>query len=413
MEQFESWIKNRQEPEWFVQQRRYALEVFHQTNEPDRNSEAWRRLPWNQIHWDTYPPVNHVESAILEDAAEWKKQGIIFAPLQEALQVYPELVKKYWSQIVEPRGKFEALAAAFTSHGGILYLPSIEITRPIVIHWSGKTSGETLFPHFAIVAEPNSRASIILERNSTDEEEPAMVYGIIEILAGRDSQLDLLSIQQYGRNVDSFVTQRVKLEQGAQVQTILLGLGSHMAYTKTESILAGSGASAELLGFFFGEENQHFSAHTLQDHQAPHTTSDLLFKSALRSRAQSVYYGLIRIQKGAQATNAYQSNRNLLLSKGTKADSVPVLEIEADDVRCTHGATVGTVDDEQKFYLMCRGLDQQSAEQLLLYGFFEQGIGRIHNEVLRDAVRKQLTEKIERGANVILPPRELSNPLQT
>jgi len=403
LEQFESWVKNRHEPEWFIALRRQALERFHALDYPDRGTEAWRRLPWDKILFENYPPAADVKEFIPQNAEELKRQGVILVSLQEALRSHSDLMKQYWSKVVRPdEGKFEALAAAFTTHGAFLYIPSVELREPIVLRWEGRISGETIFPHLVIVTEPNSHAAVILERHSSDEEKRGMVYGVIEALAGKDSHLDILSIQQYGRNVDSFVTQRVKLEQGAQVQTILVGLGSRVAHTKTESILAGSGASAELLGFFFGEEKQHFSAHTLQDHQAPHTQSDLLFKSALRDHAQSVYYGLIRIQKGAQQTNAYQANRNLLLSKGTKADSVPVLEIEADDVRCTHGATVGPVDEEQKFYLMCRGLDAAVAEELLLYGFFEHAIQRIRNEELKNAARERLTQRIEKGAPVAI-----------
>lgn len=402
LEQFESWVKNRQEPKWFVDDRRKALEIFLKTDYPDRGTEAWRRLPWDKISFETYPPAVKVKEFTLKNGETLKQQGVLFIELEEALGSYGDLLQKHWSKIVGPEGKFESLSAAFTTYGALLYIPSIELDQPILISWDGKISGEAVFPHLLIITEPNSRAAIITETHSSDEEKQGIVYGVVEIFAGRDCQLDFLSVQEYGRNVDSFITQRVKLEQGAQVQTILLGLGSRVAHTKTESILAGSGASAELLGFFFGEEDQHFSAHTLQDHQAPHTQSDLLFKSALRDHAQSVYYGLIRIQKGAQATNAYQANRNLLLSKGTKADSVPVLEIEADDVRCTHGATVGPVDEEQKFYLMCRGLDAPTAEELLLYGFFEHAIQRIRNEELRECVRERLTQRIERGAPVAI-----------
>lgn len=402
-EQFESWIKNRREPEWFTDLRRQALERFHTLEYPDRGTEAWRRLPWDKILFENYPPAEDVKEFVPKNLEELKRQGVILVSLEEALRSHSDLMKRHWSKVVRPdEGKFEALAIAFTTHGAFLYIPSVELREAIVLRWEGRISGETIFPHLVIVTEANSHASVILERRSSDEEKPGMVYGVIEALAGKDSRLDILSIQQYGRNVDSFVTQRVKLEQGAQVQTVLLGLGSRVAHTKTESILAGSGASAELLGFFFGEEDQHFSAHTLQDHQAPHTQSDLLFKSALRDHAQSVYYGLIRIQKGAQQTNAYQANRNLLLSKGAKADSVPVLEIEADDVRCTHGATVGPVDEEQKFYLMCRGLDAAVAEELLLYGFFEHAIQRIRNEELRECVRERLTQRIEKGAPVAI-----------
>ncbi len=403
-EQFESWIKNRREPEWFLDLRRQALERFHALDYPDRGTEAWRRLPWDKILFENYPPAADVKEFVPQNVEELKRQGVILVSLKEALhdvgarRAVP--LQKYYSTIVRPEdGKFEALATAFTTHGAFLYIPDgVELKEPIVVQWNSRISGETVFPHLVIVAGAQSRATVILERNSSDEETPGQIYGVIEMLGGRDSRLDVLSIQQYGKNVDSFVTQRVKLEQGAQTQVVLLGLGSRVAHTRMESILSASGAEAELLGFFFGEEGQHFSAHTLQDHQAPHTTSDLLFKSALRDRAQSAYYGLIRVQKGAQQTNAYQANRNLLLGKGAKADSVPVLEIEADDVRCTHGATVGPVDEEQKFYLMCRGVDAPTAEELLLYGFFEQGIERVRHEELRNVIRERLTRRIEKGA---------------
>ena len=252
-EQFESWIKNRREPEWFTVLRRQALERFHALDYPDRGTEAWRRLPWDKILFEDYPPATGVKEFVPQNVEELKRQGVILVSLEEALRSHSDLLKEYWSTIVRPEeGKFEALATAFTTHGAFLFIPSVELNQPILIQWEGKIAGETIFPHLLIVAQSNSRATIILERNSSDEEKPGMVYGVIEALAGKDSRLDILSVQQYGRNVDSFVTQRVKLEQGAQVQTVLLGLGSRVAHTKMESILSASGATAELLGFFFG-----------------------------------------------------------------------------------------------------------------------------------------------------------------
>ena len=377
-------------------QRSKAFEFFEKADYPDRGSEAWRHLPWKQVSLEAYPPAREVAGFTIKNEADLKGKGISFVSLQEGMRSDSdsELLQKYRSKIEMPEGKFEFLATAFANHGGFLFIPSVELAEPIILSWDGRISKETVFPHLLIVAQSNSRASVVLQLTSTDEEEAGMVFGVVEVLAERESQLSLLSIQEYGSSVNSFMTQKVRMEQGAEIQSILLGLGSHLAYSRLESALSAEGANAELLGFFFGQRDQHFNAHTLQDHQAPHTQSDLLFKSALSDQSSSAYYGLIRVEKGAQQTNACQANRNLLLGKGARAHSVPVLEISADDVRCTHGATVGPVDDEQKFYLMCRGLDQGTTEQLLLYGFFEHAIQRIRNEQLSQMVRDQLAERI-------------------
>ncbi len=224
--------------------------------------------------------------------------------------------------------------------------------------------------------------------------QPLFADEMVEIVIQEGASLRYLHLQRWNLATTQLYTQRAVLKRDAQFFNLLVGLGSCLTKAQVETELSEPGSRSDLLGVFFEQADQHFDFHTLQDHRAPHTTSDLLYKSALKDRSQSIYTGLIRIRKEAQKSDAYQANRNLLLSQGAKADSVPMLEIEADDVRCTHGVAVGPVDEEQSFYLMSRGLPRPEAERLIVEGFFEQVFKRVPLGDLQEQLMKEVSHRL-------------------
>jgi Fe-S cluster assembly protein SufD len=254
-------------------------------------------------------------------------------------------------------------------------------------------------PHLLIVADEDSSVTVIQETYSNDRDVTALVSDAVEIIAKSHARVRFLEVQRWGSNVFNFSTVRARLDRGAELTAALVGLGSRLTKTKLEAILDGEGASAELLGLSFGDGNQHFDYGTLQDHIAPRTSSDLLFKAALQDSASEVWTGTVHIRKGASQSQANQTSRNLLLSDHAKAAPIPVLEIEAYDVlRCSHGASAGPLDEEQRFYLQSRGIPAAEAERLLVEAFFQPVLDRMPAAAVRERLERALTAKIEAGS---------------
>jgi len=245
-----------------------------------------------------------------------------------------------------------------------------------------------------VVVGARARATVIEELLSETAAAPSFHTGATEVFVGEDAKLVYATLQDWGRNVFHYSNQRARIARGGELQWIQTLLGARMTKTNSYFALDGSGAQAFVHGFMFGDTTQHFDLHTLQKHLKDHTTSDLLVKVALKDRARSVYQGLIQVSEGAQRTDAYQANRNLLLSGKARADSIPGLEILANDVRCTHGATIGQIDEEQLFYLMARGLARLDAQRLIVEGFFAPVLDRIPLEAVRDRLRQAIERKI-------------------
>lgn len=259
------------------------------------------------------------------------------------------------------------------------------------------TSGPLTF-QTTIVAEPESDATVI-EEAIGDPAMTAPVTSIVEIVVRPGARLRYYHIQNWSRGTEHRYTQRATVERDGHFLSLLATLGSRVTTASVETQLVGPGARSDLYGVAFGDTEQRFEYHTLQDHVVGQTTSDLLYKTALEDRAASRYTGLIRIAKDAQKTDAYQANRNLLLSPEAKADSIPMLEILADDVRCTHGATVGPVDPEQAFYLMSRGVPFPSAERMIVEGFFDQVLQKVPLEDLRERLHAHVERKLGRASS--------------
>jgi Fe-S cluster assembly protein SufD len=293
------------------------------------------------------------------------------------------------------RDRFSALHAAFFTGGNFLYVPDgVVIEEPILRQHFSHEGGTTVLPHTVIVAGRGSRFYYLDEYIGEEEEGAGYRSGSAEIFVGEGAEVGYVSIQKWGRHAWHLADQRARLEKDSTLKLFNVTLGARFSKTRVEASLVGQGAKAELKGIYFASGEQFFDFHTLQDHQVGNTTSDLLFKGALQDTARTVYAGLIRIEKGAARSDAYQANRNLVLSDHAKATSIPMLEIDNNDVRCTHGATVGPVDPNHLFYLESRGIPKSTAKRMIVQGFFGQVLERIPFEQARLMVETELEARL-------------------
>ncbi len=324
------------------------------------------------------------------------KQGVVAGSIERGFREHEGQLRELFGSLLHPDYDwYTAFGAAVRSGGAFIYVPDgVEAALPIrLFHWLDG-SGTISAPRTVVVLGKNARATIVEELLSAPAEGTSFHCGGTEVFVGEGAHLTYGQLQDWGRNVVHYSNQRVRLERDAELQWIQTLLGGRMVKTNAYFDLAGPGARAYVHGFMFGDHDQHFHLHTLQRHQKDHCTSDLLIKCCLKDTARSVYQGLIQVSEGAQRTDAYQANRNLLLSDTARADSIPGLEILANDVRCTHGATIGHVDPEQLHYLMARGLPRAAAQRLIVEGFFAPVLDRIPLESVRDALRDVIGRKI-------------------
>jgi Fe-S cluster assembly protein SufD len=328
-----------------------------------------------------------------------EKRGVIVCSMERALREHGELVRGRLGALIESEhDQFTAISAALRSGGAFVHVPDgVEAELPLRL-FTWLDGAALAAPRHVVVLGRNARATVIDEQLSDTVETTAFFLGGIEAFVGEDSRLVLATLQEWGRNVFHYGNARARVDRGGELQWIQTYLGGRMAKANSYFLLDGSGAQAFVHGFMFGDGTQHYDLHTLQKHLKDHTTSDLLIKGALKDRARSVYQGLIQVSEGAQRTDAYQANRNLLLSSKARADSIPGLEILANDVRCTHGATIGQVDEEQLYYLMARGLSRPVAQRLIVEGFFAPVLDRIPLENVREHLRHAIERKIGSGA---------------
>jgi Fe-S cluster assembly protein SufD len=281
----------------------------------------------------------------------------------------------------------------------------VEVEVPLQIMRRVDGGGST-FPHTTVVVEENAALTLIDVFSSAEFDragrarpdrstDASLCSSVVEVEARRGATVNYISLQQWGRNVSHFQTQRFTGYRDSTVRSLAVNLGCRFARTQVESVLKGEGSFSEMLGLYFADSDQHFAQRTLQSHNAQHATSDLLYKGALKERSRSEYSGLIKVMKNAQGTDAYQANRNLVLSEDALARSIPQLEIEANEVRCTHGATVSPVEEEHLFYLMSRGIDRVTAQKLVVFGFFGDVLDRIRVPTVREGLSRAIAAKVE------------------
>jgi Fe-S cluster assembly protein SufD len=313
-------------------------------------------------------------------------EGIRFEPLAEH-----ELL----GTLIGADEKFSAHNAALWEHGLLVHVPKgVVLEQPLYVRVANSVENGALFWRLLVVAEEDSRFSVIEEYASASPSLPGYSNAVAELFVGRAARVEYVSLQNLSRETWHFASHRASVERDAELDWVAGGFGSKKGKTRIENDLAGEGATSRVTGAYFADGEQHLDYDTFQQHVGPSTTSDFAFKGALRDRATAVWRGMIKVEKDAQKTNAYQENRNLLLSDQAHADSIPGLEIEANDVRCTHGATVGQVDRDQLFYLMTRGLTRAEAERLIVRGFFSDVLDRIELEPVREALGDALEARI-------------------
>lgn len=379
---------------WFTERRAEAFELSEKLELPDPKGEEWRYVDVRDFDVSAYDAPR--AKTDLVRTPEELPEDVVFSDLSSAMNEHPDLVKKhFFTDVPVDEHIFTALHGAFLSEGFVVHVPkNVEVAVPLEVSHDLQAGG-SVFPHATIVVEENASVTLVETFRSPDAATQAMCSSVVEIEAGRGSTVNYISLQQWGRNVRHFQTQRFTGERDSTVRSLAVNLGSTFARTQVESVLKGEGSFSEMLGLYFADTDQHFAQRTLQSHNAEHTTSDLLYKGALKERSRSEYSGLIKVLKGAQGTDAYQANRNLVLSEDALARSIPQLEIEANEVRCTHGATVSPVEEEHLFYLMSRGIDRMTAQKLIVFGFFGEVLDRIRVPSVRDELSDAIAKKVE------------------
>ena len=404
--------------------RQKAWQTFNRLALPTMAEEAWRRtdlrempvetvrLPTDGAFRDLSPiPADLLKPLTADEHGgqvillpggakinlnpELIQKGVIFTDLITAEREHPELVARMIGQTVRAEeGKFAALAASLAQNGIVLYVPKgVAVEQPLNSLLWGPGADLAHLSHILVWIDDGASVTYVHEAASPDENRPALHAGIVEIKVGDHASLRFVELQSWGRHVWNFSHERVSVGRDGNLDWIFGAIGSRLTKNFSELDLVGEGATGRMSGFYFTDGNQHLDHDTQQNHLAPHTTSDLLFKGALKGNSRSVWQGMIYVAIGAQKTDGYQANRNLILSPNARADSIPGLEILADDVRCTHGATVGKLEQEPLFYLKSRGIPEKEAERLLVEGFFDPIMQRIPFEGVRARFQQAIHEK--------------------
>ncbi|HUP28168.1 MAG TPA: Fe-S cluster assembly protein SufD, partial [Chloroflexia bacterium] len=313
------------------------------------------------------------EVAYLQVPEGARQQGVIFCSLQDAVRDYPDLVQRYLHKLVAPnKDKFAALHTALWSGGVFLYVPEgVEVELPVHAVYRLDEPGAAALGHTLIVAERGSNVRYIEEFHSEDGPGQRLHSGVIEVAVGEEAKVEFTSMQEWGRNVYSFATRYATVAKGGLMHWVIGEVGAKLVKAHAETQLVGTGARTLTRGICFTDGEQHFDNTSNTHHAAEDTFGDILFKGALRDTSRLGFEGIIKVDHGAQRTDSYLTMNTLFLSEGARASSIPGLEILADNVKCSHGATVGTVQEEQVFYLMSRGISRIEAEKLIVGGFFE------------------------------------------
>lgn len=448
----EALSRANQEPEWMLARRLEAWHVYEETPFPAANDELWRRTSLKDLNLDTVVPFEASEegwspaqlpaefqglagnydaagvlithnghASFLQLKEEYKERGVILCDMNTAVREYPELVREHFMTravtltenryarhlnaqgVIEHHGysdtigdlKFSSLHGAFWSGGTFLYVPrNVAVDEPLNTLAFYDAENVAIFSHSLIILEPGASAKLIEDFGSNANEAQRFGTRAVELILKQNAALQYFNLQDWAHNVWDFSSQTATIDRDAQLTWLAGMLGSAVTKAFLDSRIEGPGAEVRMLGFFFGDAHQRFDQHTFQNHIAGQGKSDLLYKGALKDRAYSAFRGLIRINPEAQRSDAYQQNRNLLLSGGAHADSIPELEIEANDVRCTHGATVGPLEEEAVFYLMARGIPRPEAERLITEGFFDELIAKIPLEVVQERLFRVIRQKI-------------------
>ncbi len=422
------------EPQWLQAKRLEAWETFAKLPYPTTRTEEWKYTDITEVPFEELPlelprgSASEIPQAVQERLAqaqlsgyavfvgadlvhvelpeELKAQGVIFTSLHQAIAHHPRLVEENlfkavnWHDLVGTQqnrpenSKIPALNAALFTHGVFLYIPkNVEFSKPIGVFKyleGGHLSGSRTL----IVGDVNSQAVYIEEYISPAKVAPSVNTSSTEIIVGSGAKVRHAHIQLLGQGFYHFHRQRAHLKRDAALNDLVVNMGASISRAEVQSEMLGPGSSSEMLGLYFTTGHEHVDHYTLQHHVADHAYSDVLYKGAAKDQSRTVYAGLIKVEPGAQKTDAYQTNRNLLLSEDARSDSVPQLEIGANDVKCSHGSSTAPVAPEELFYLMSRGLPRHMAQQILVKGHMTDVLTRIPIEPLRQYIERIIEEKV-------------------
>jgi Fe-S cluster assembly protein SufD len=422
----EALIAAYDEPAWLAESRQAAWDLYLRMEMPSRSDEAWRRTDYRRIRWaeaaalanNPAPSVSSVPAASLEPLVEGEQggfmvfvdgrlvqhdvsqalaaQGVIVADLRAAAREHEALVRAnlMTKAVLPTEGKFAALHAALWTHGVFVYVPKhVAAELPIHVVMYNSVPGATL-GHVLVVLEENAQATVLVDYLSADGEQQAAYIGTTELLVGDHANLRYVGLQDWNRQTYEFSYLRARVGADANLDWVNGNMGAQFVKQFIEAELDGKGGIARVSGMFFADQDQMFDLDTQQVHNAPLTTSDLLFKGAAKHEARTVWQGMIKSLPKMQKIDGFQACRNLLLSPDARMDAIPGLEIEADDVRCTHAATFGTLEEQPVFYLMSRGIPRPDAELMVTEGFFDELLGRVPFERVQERLRASLEAKI-------------------
>jgi Fe-S cluster assembly protein SufD len=411
-------------PGWWLDRKREAWTRFLALPLPKRTDESWRFATLAGLKLEGYALPPAATSAQLEHApigiakagklvlannrfvsqeaisADLARRGVIFESLHTALLKHGDLVKSHLlaQPVKQGSEKFSALHTALLGDGAFIYLPrGVELADPLAVFHYAAGAGAAVFPHTLIIAEQGAKATVVDFFRSADEG-AHFACGRNDLYASHGAQLTYVAAQTWSRDTLSFQSNSTVARRDARVLSLNLHLGGRQSRHESHSQLQAPGAHSEMLALTVAHGTQEFDQRTLQIHQAPHTSSNLLYKNALLDSAKTIFSGLIVVDPDAQKTDAYQSNRNLMLSDDAEANSLPGLEIQANDVRCTHGATSSRIDAEQEFYLLARGIPKADADELLTFGFFEEVLSKLDHAPLHDALVDLIRLKFKKTA---------------
>ncbi|MEM8944837.1 MAG: Fe-S cluster assembly protein SufD [Planctomycetota bacterium] len=420
-ETFDAFLSARDEPGWLSDLRTSAWSRFVELDMPTGRDEEWMRTDIRLFKLDKFSPATELAdiqppTALLAAGVElggqstsvdsigaagelsdkWAQKGVLFGGLDKMLAEHGDLLRPYFERkLVDPEyDKFSALNAAMWSAGSLLFVPKgICVDEPLH-SLSVMTDGGVDLSKTLVILEEGAEATLMAESASTDVDAGGLHCGSIELIVEKNARLRYVNLQNWGSKVWHFAHQMGHVAEAANLQWTIGALGSRLAKVNQHVALTGKDAEAQVNGVMFTQGKQHLCYNTHQHHQAEFCQSDLLYKAALQDVSRTVWRGMIKVDEGAQRTNAYQRNDNLMLATTARADSIPGLEIEADDVRCTHGSTSGRVDDQQLFYAMTRGYTRQEAVRMIVTGFFQQVFDRITIESVREALGEAIGQRV-------------------
>jgi len=386
-----------------------AAKRFAELPLPSTSDEHWRFTDLRGLVSDTgelsealrspAPPVSDTVAGAapmldldVSGRAVVTESGIEIVSAPEGVRFEP-LPTDYDAKLIPDDDKFALENLARWEHGLLVHVPKgVELEKPLYVQVT--SSGGPLFWRMVVIADEGARFTVIEDLSSTGDDTVAYTNAVVELFVDQAAKIEYVSLQNLSKETWHFGRHKAWLERDSELDWVIGGFGSKRGKVWIENDLAGPGATSRVTGAYFADGDQHLDYDTFQEHIAPNTESDFAFKGALRENASAVWRGMIRVEEGAQKTNAYQENRNLLLSDKAHADSIPGLEIMANDVRCTHGATLGKVNREELFYLMARGLSRAEAERLIVRGFFQDVLDRIDLVPVREALGAALEARI-------------------